>query len=178
MTKRILVVSMLLFLLVGCGGTKLYVNGAPAAEHIAMLTHLESGMKAYYTATVHYPKKEGKETIAWMHHVPLDTIVKLSKDTTALMVALRLANDKKVEYSLWEKYSMTYENGSNPYYIEHKLYSGSLSLNNFQIPCPIGVVKGTYSLEVRDKKDKPMFFIGTLLYTTSKIQNKEVTNRQ
>lgn len=178
MTKRILVVSMLLFLLVGCGGTKLYVNGAPAAEHITMLTHLETGMKAYYTATVHYPKKEGDEIIAWMHYVPFDTIVRLSKDTTALMVALRLVNDKKVEYMLWEKYSMTYEDGSNPYYVEHQLYSGSLSLNNFQIPCPIGVVKGTYSLEVRDKKGKPMFFIGTLLYTTHKIQEKGVTDRQ
>lgn len=178
MIKQILMVFMLLFLFVGCGGTKIYVNGAPAAEHISVLTHLETEMKAYYTATVHYPKKEGDEVIAWMHHVPFDTIVKLSEDTTSLMVALRLVNDKKVKYSLWEKYSMTYENGSNPYYVEHQLYSGSLSLNNFQLPCPIGTVKGTYALEVRDEKDKPMFFIGTLLYTTHKIQDKGVTDRQ
>jgi hypothetical protein len=169
---------MLLFLFVGCGGTKVYVNGAPAVEHISMLTHVGTGVRAYYTATMHYPKKEGNETIAWMHHVPFDTIVRLPKDITALSVTLRLANESKVEYSLWEKYSMTYEDGSNPYYIEHQLYSGSLSINNFQIPCPIGTVKGTYSLEVRDKKGKPMFFIGTLLYTSHKVQNKEVTNRQ
>ena len=176
--KRIIVISTLLLLVVGCGSTKVYMNGAPAAEHISTLTHLNTGMQAYYTATVHYPKKEGKEIIAWMHHVPFDTIVRLPKEVTSLMVVLRLVNQKKVEYSLWEKYSMTYENGSNPYYIEHQLYSGSLSLNNFQVPCPIGTVKGTYSLEVRDKKGKPMFFIGTLLYTTHKIQDKGVTDRQ
>ena len=176
--KRIIVISTLLLLVVGCGSTKVYMNGAPAAEHISMMTHLSTGIQAYYTATVHYPKKEGEEIIAWMHHVPFDTIVRLPEEVTSLMVTLRLVNQKKVEYSLWEKYSMTYVNGSNPYYIEHQLYSGSLSLNNFQVPCPIGTVKGTYSLEVRDKKGKPMFFIGTLLYTTHKIQDKGVTDRQ
>jgi hypothetical protein len=77
-------------------------------------------------------------------------------------------NDNKVKYSLWEKYEITYTDGSNPYYVEHKLYSGSLSLNSFQIPCPIGVVKGIYSLEVRDKKGEPMFSVGKLLYTHKK----------
>jgi hypothetical protein len=171
MMKRMIVVSMLLFLLVGCGGTKLYVNGAPAPGHISMLTNPETGMKAYYAATVHYPRKEGKETVAWFHYVPFNSIVKLPKETTALVIALRLANESKVEYSLWEKYSSTYVNGSNPYYIEHQLYSGSLSLNNFQIPCPINVVEGTYSLEVRDKKGRPMFYIGNLVYTHKKGGN-------
>ena len=171
MIKRMFVVFMLLFLLVGCGGTKVYINGAPAAEHVSMVTHVGTGMRAHYMATVHYPKKEGKETMAWMHCVPFDATIKLPKETTALMVTLRLVNDSKVKYSLWERYSSTYVNGSNPYYVEHKLYSGSLSLNNFQIPCPIGLVEGTYSLEVRDKKGKPMFSIGTLLYTRPKGGN-------
>jgi len=171
MTKQILVVSMLLFLFVGCGGTKLYVNGAPAPEHISMMSNPETGIKVYYTATVHYPKKEGKETVAWFHYVPFNEVVKLPKETTALVIALRVANESKVEYSLWERYSSTYVNGSKPYYVEHELYSGSLSLNNFQTPCPINVVEGTYSLEVRDKKGRPMFFIGNLLYNRKKGGN-------
>jgi len=149
----------------------MYVNGAPAPEHISMLVNAESGMQAYYTATVHYPKKEGKETVAWFHYVPLNEVVKLPKETTALVIALRLANESKVEYSIWEKYSSTYVNGSKPYHVEHELYSGSLSLNNLQIPCPINVVEGSYSLEVRNRKGKPMFYIGTLQYIHKKGGN-------
>jgi len=173
--KRIFIVSILLLVCAGCANTKLYVNGAPAAENVSMISNPETGIQAIYTVTIHTPRKEGKEMVDQYHHIPFNCSIHLSKDTTAILVTLRLVNENKVSYSLWEKYDLTYVDGEKPYHVEHELYSGSLSLNNFQLRCPIKVDSGSYSLEVRTRKGKPMFNIGKIAYDRAR---REVTNRQ
>lgn len=173
--KRIFLVSLLLIMCAGCASTKLYVNGAPAVENVTMMTNPETGIQAIYTASVHVPHKEGNEVTDEYHHVPFNCGVKLPKDTTALLITLRLVNKDKVGYSLWEKYDLIYAEGEKPYHVEHELYSGSLSLNEFQLRCPIKVVRGSYSLEVRNRENKFMFSLGKLSY---EYEKEEVVGRQ
>jgi hypothetical protein len=175
MIKHVCIVFMLAVMCTGCASTRLYVNGAPAAENVSMISNPETGIQAIYTVTIHTPRKEGKEMVDQYHHIPFNCSIHLSKDTTAILVTLRLVNENKVSYSLWEKYDLTYIEEGRPYKVEHELYSGSLSTNEFQLRCPIKVEKGDYSLEIRTKEGKLLFNLGKLSY---EYVGKEVTSRQ
>jgi hypothetical protein len=164
--RRYLVALVLLSLLAGCAGApKIAVNGGPPMNHLTIAYSTETKVVGYFVAIRNYEQKEGKEVLKLTEYLPLAEEVEIDKETTGLSVALRLTNNKKVDYSVWEVYSVLRENETYPYQVEHQLYSGSLSLNEISRSCPIGKVKsGTYRLEVRNGNGEPMFALGNLKY--------------
>jgi hypothetical protein len=99
---------------------------------------------------------EGKEFIKVPEFIPEFSKISLTSDTVAVYVGIKIINEKKVGYKIYEKYTMKRNVSDFPYLLSHKLYEGSLSFNEFQVYIPSlqDIEKMDISFELRDDKDQ------------------------
>jgi len=154
---------MMFLFVVGCAGTPdIRINGAPPDSFMLLVKSGE--LQAFTHAHRHFRVTEGDERRMAYESIPFGDVVQLPLDTLAVSVVLRVANESKEYYQLWETYKVTDQAGVKHYRI-NKLYEGKLSLKEFRTECPIrNVVSGEYSLKVADDEGKLRFVIGTLKF--------------
>ena len=168
--KRIMFLIPMIFLfVVGCAGTpKIYVNGAPPSSHMLMAN--SGKLQAFTHAHRHFIVREGEERRMAYESIPFGEIVQLPMDTLAISVVLRVANESKEYYQLWETFVLTDPKGRKTYRI-NQLYSGRLSLREFNVQCPIrNAASGKYSLKVADEEGKLKFVIGTIKFNWKGVE--------
>ncbi len=161
--KRIFLVTALIVILsVGCGVTKLYVNGAPANSNLLIVGNTK--LVVYAQASRHYGKIEDTERLMLRESIIFSEPVNLPADTLAMSIVLRIVNEKKEPYQLWETFVLIDPKGNKKYRI-NKLYEGKLSLKEFNLQVPIrNVAKGKYALKIADTDSKVLFVIGAIKY--------------
>jgi hypothetical protein len=161
--KNILILMTCFVILAGCA-PRLYVNGAPASDHLLILENPETGIQAFSQIIKSDVIREGNEAFEELSYLSPGEIV-LGSDTRGLYVTLRVVNDAKHAFTIWEVYDVTYTGEKYPYHVEHMLYSGRLSIKEISVPCPIKNVKsGAFRLEIRDREGDPMIVVGSITY--------------
>ena len=160
--KLVLVLSVLC--LFGCA-TQIIIDGAPAVTNMYSLENPETGIQVRYTCVHHKKFVEGNETMVMPEYLPEDIDVPIDGKTVSLSMSVRILNRDKHDYSVWEVYSLSFPGDTEPYYIEHKIYDGSLSTQEIGAKLPIDKArKGTYRLELRGEDNKSIFKIGNLRF--------------
>jgi len=166
--KRLLIAMTIVILLAGCAAPKIYVNGAPAADRLLILQNPETGIQVFSQIVRLDVTKEGNEERGDLIYLSPGKI-DLRSNTRALYVKLRIVNEKKCRFAVWEIYDVIYQSETYPFHIEHKLYSGRLSRKEISVRCPITNVKsGRYRLELRNRKGEPMLVVGNVVYSSGK----------
>jgi len=101
---------------------------------------------------VHYTHKEDDESERWVRQTDLREKVVLTNEDDQLSIALRVANDKKIEYSVVFLYSTRLKGEDEEFEYEEELYRGDFSLKNFNFLCKTDdTLEGVYRIEIRDK---------------------------
>ncbi len=168
MKRTMFLIPMTFLLIVGCMAPKIFVNGAPANSNLLMARNEQLSIFAH--AHRHYMKREGAETMMVYESIVFEDIVKLPADTLVVSVVLRVVNENKEPYQLWETYVLTDYNGDKTYRI-NKLYGGKLSMKEFNLQVPIrGATKGKYALKVTNMDSKVLFVVGTVRYKWKGVQ--------
>lgn len=170
--RRLLIIFIALFALVGCATPRINVNGAPAVDGMLMLKNHETGIVAYAVGIKHYDMKQGDEILKLHEYVRFGEEITLNDGTRALAVAIRIVNEKKVKYSIAEVYRIYYHDEVYPYLSEHVLYSGRLSYKELVAYCPVPLDSSfgscSYWIEIRNADGKPIFMVGDLKYSRGK----------
>jgi len=165
--KNILILMVCFAILAGCA-PRLYINGAPASDHLLILENPETKIKAFsqiIRSDVISEGNEAREEISYLS--PGKTV--LNGSTRGLYVTLRVVNDERHTFTIWEVYDVTYTGETYPYHVEHMLYSGRLSTKSVSAVCPIKNVKsGAFRLEIRNRKGEPMIMVGSIVYRTGR----------
>ena len=158
---RKILLLIFIILITGCAAPKMYVNGAPANSNLLMTRSEHFNVFAH--AHRHYMKREGEETMMVPESIVFEEVIQLPLDTLAVSVVLRIVNESKEPYQLWETYVLTKTNSDKVYRI-NKLYEGKLSLKEFNLQVPIRTAKGKYALKVTNLSSEVLFVIGTVRY--------------
>jgi len=165
--KNVLILMICFAILAGCA-PRLYINGAPPSNHLLILENPETKIQAFSQIIRSDVIKEGNEEFEEISYLsPGETVLK--GNTRGLYVTLRIVNDKRHAFTIWEVYDVAYTGETYPYHVEHMLYSGRLSRKEVSASCPIRNVKsGAFRLEIRDRKGEPMIMVGSIIYHTGR----------
>lgn len=177
-TKGILILLAAFLLLGGCAtGSKapnVYVNGAPANNHLLILTSTRYDITLYSQVIHQYIHKEGDESDIWHRYVPVNEVVKIDRKTAGLALSVRVLNKDKVDYKVLYVCRATGEDGKERVEKEF-LYEGDFSRKDFVIPVykDKGMVSGIAHVEITDGK-------GVLLMVSqvARFQRKEERTSQ
>jgi hypothetical protein len=167
MRELLFLVSILLVM--GCAtGTKIEVNGGPAGSNLLIVRNNEFNIYAH--AHRHFIDFEDKESLMMYEPIVFEDVVQLPLiNTLALSVVLRVANESREHYQLWECYVLTDHGGKKTYRI-NKLYEGRLSMKEFKLLVPIrGYAKGKYALKMANANGKLMFVVGTVRFKWEEV---------
>lgn len=151
MYKKICFVLIILLLSFGCASTqpKVYINHAPANSHLLILENPKTGIVLYSQVVKDFVRKEGNEKDIWSEPVPVSNKVKIGSNVKRIKHRIRVANLKKVDYSIFHVFTYVLDNDRMSY--EIKLYEGSFSRKDFDVPVDIKGIKSCKShVEVRD----------------------------
>jgi len=163
--RSFLLVILILCLGVGCAAPMVIVDGAPAPTHIYSFKNLQTGISIWYENVQQVEKREGSETLVDLIYLPDNVEISIDDKTISLSILVRILNPDKTEYSVWEVYSLQFPNDTYPYDVSHCIYNGSLSRQELSVPVPIKKApKGTYVIEIHNKKNEPLFKIGNLRF--------------
>ena len=166
---RNLLISMTCFILMtGCATGNLYVNGAPAADHLLILQNPETKIQVFSQVIRIDVVKEGteeREDLTYLSPGKID----INSNTRSLYVTVRILNEKKHVFTIWEMYDVIYPSETYPYQVEHKLYSGRLSRKSISVNVPFRDVKsGRFRVEIRDRHGEAMIVVGSVVYSSGK----------
>lgn len=172
-TRCILVALVALLLFGGCAtGSKapdILVNGAPANNHLLILTSTRYDITLYSQVIYQYIHKEGDESAIWHSYVPVNTVVEIDKKTAGLALSIRVLNRDKVDYKVLYVLRATGEDGREIVEKEF-LYEGDFSRKDFVIPVYNNkeMVSGDAHVEITDGE-------GSLLMVSqiARFQRKE-----
>lgn len=151
MYKKICFVLIILLLSFGCVSTqpKVYINHAPANSHLLILENPKTGIVLYSQVVKDFVHREGDEKDIWSEPVPVGNKVKIGSEVERIKHHIRVANLKKIEYSLFHVFTYVMDTDRMSY--EEKLYEGSFSRKDFDVPVNVEGVKSCSShVEVRD----------------------------
>jgi hypothetical protein len=122
---------------------------------------------------------EGKEVMKVPEFIPEFSKVSLKDDTITLYVLVKIINEKKVPYKIYETYNIKRTVSDYPFRLTHKVYDGSLSYNEFQINVPASqdIEKLDIAFELRDINDQVRDIFGQFSVSKSDVE-KGGPNRQ
>lgn len=177
-TRVILVMVMAALLFGGCAtGSKapnVYVNGAPANNHLLILTNAQHDITLYSQVIHQYIHKEGDESAIWHNYVPVNEMVEVNKKTAGLVMSIRVLNKAKIDYKVLYVRSVKGEKGEESVEKEF-IYEGRFSRKDFIIPVYENeeMVSGSAHVEIIDGE-------GNLLMVSqvARFQRKEERTTQ
>lgn len=172
MYRKICFVLIILFLFFGCVSTqpKIYINHAPANSHLLILENPRTGIVLYSQITKYYIHEEDDERDLWSEPVPISGNVKIGSSTKSIKHHIRVANLEKKKYSLFHVF--TYMVDADRMSCEQKIYEGSFSRKDFEVPVNFKDVDSCKShVEVRDSD-------GNLLLVSRQISYERGDDKQ
>jgi len=154
--KKMLLPIFMLFFLVSCATPEIRLD-PNATEYKNRYTNIigMDDLNVVSRIVRIMKQQEGKETIQLPEFIPEFSKVSLGDDTITVYAMIRVLNQNKVPYKIYEVYNIKRTLSEYSYQISHKLYDGSLSYNEFKVYAPANQDMEYVDIhfELRDNKD-------------------------
>jgi len=160
---------LLLFMLMGCGTTKMVVmlDGAPLPEYAVVMRNPATGLSIEVVAAKYVDADEEGEPILWPVYFGVDETYYVDPDSTRyIKITVKVRNPNKAWYELTERCSQAPVIGRGKTNISTKgIYKGRLRYNKFDIfYFTANNTERKHSIEVKDKGGMSIIRIGTFSY--------------